>query len=255
MRVELQKTKESFTDLAVRSGISIAVASTGNPVLAGLLSLAPEIGRTLHSIISDFNHRQESPRRFGRAMVLSNCVVNGIFERLQSGEPLRDDDFFLRDPDRSPSDELYEATLEACIKQFEERKIPYIAKIYENAAFAQIAPATVNSLLTQANERSWRQYCLLHALESPDTVDTVRQFFRQSSAATFRHPDAPHLRTELERLLGRPTGLLMEADGELELTESGRLVVNIAGIDKIPEADIQPVLDVMNVNTNGQLGR
>ncbi len=57
--------------------------------------------------------------------------------------------------------------------------------------------------------------------------------------------DIPHIRADLERLIGRATGLILEDHGIVRLTESGRLLVDFAELGTIPAAELDTVLGVM----------
>jgi hypothetical protein len=238
-------TPAVWTDLAIKAGVGVTVASITNPFLGAVVALAPDACKAIHTVLRDFVLRPESPRRSSRALLATECIVKGIAEKLKDGYRIRDDGFFEPELDRSKAEELYEAVLDACIRQFEEKKISHIAKIYEYAVFRDIPTSTVNSLLQQASEKTWRHYCLLSLLSHDATAACVSSFFSIPESMLNRHSDEPHLRSDLERLHGRATGLITEVSGLLQLSINGNLFVDCAGIADINDDEMHSIRATM----------
>jgi hypothetical protein len=87
-------------------------------------------------------------------------ATHKIQERLGNGETPRTDGFF--EPDvtgRSAADESAEAVFLAAQKEYEERKLPYIANLLDFLAFTPgIDRAMANQLVRLASSLSYRQF-------------------------------------------------------------------------------------------------
>lgn len=231
-------TSELLKGLVAKAGLVMTVAAITQPYIAAIVSLAPDVGRTLMSILQDFLQRPESPRRSRRLLTATQCIVEKIGKRLELGDLPRQDGFFESHDGRSKAEELYEAVVEASIKQFEERKVPYISNIFSYAVFHVVPASTVNSLLQQAAEKTWRHFCLLALLSRPSSVPLVSRFFAIPERDLDPHGDEPHLRADLERLHGRATGLITESNGQLALSLNGRLFVDCAGLSSLDDEEL-----------------
>lgn len=242
------ETKAAVRSLAIKAGVGVAAASAGgiHPFIGAMVALAPDVCLAMRKVVADFVQRQESPRRANRALVATEYIVGGITARLEKGERIRDDDFFDVVSDRSKAEEVYEAVVDACIRQFEEKKIPHIAKVYEHAVFNKTPTSTLNSILQQANEKTWRHYCLLSLLADAGSGALVSQFYHLHDDQLDPSTDAPHLRADLERLQGRATGLTNEVAGSLRLTQNGRLFVQLTDLGSIQDAEVRVILDTID---------
>lgn len=100
----------------------------------------------------EFTARYLSRREKARVGAAAGLTIVSIQQRLESGERLRQDDFFEADEiNRSKAEELFEGILLKCKSEYEEKKIIYITRIYENVAFdPAIRPEHANQVLNTA---------------------------------------------------------------------------------------------------------
>lgn len=75
---------------------------------------------------------KQEEKRITNVMDLAKKKIENNFA---DNKKLRDDDFFDQVNDRSTAEEILEGTLLVAQKEYEERKLPYIANLYANIAF------------------------------------------------------------------------------------------------------------------------
>lgn len=161
------------------------LARAGNEILGG--STANLVGATIGALIggpvgvaaggaagtavslawrrvgSEIAKRWLSPReesRIGAVLILSTKLVQ---QRLGRGEQLRSDLFFDRGTaGRSHADEVIESVLTKSQREPEERKLPYMARLLGNLAFAEEISVEMSHQLIKASEQlTYRQLCIL----------------------------------------------------------------------------------------------
>lgn len=96
-------------------------------------------------------------------MTAVSIATEVIQARLHAGRNPRDDGFFDSDSSgRAAGEELAEAMLRATERAYEEKKVPYIGRLYAKLCFdATISAAEANHLLRLADALSYRQFLLL----------------------------------------------------------------------------------------------
>lgn len=171
-----EQEKHSFTVidwsadlLGSLTGVSLAVIHND---VAGLLAGAaagPSVAHALRYGANLFVNRVLSGRERGRVGFVYGLAAHKIKERLDNGEKLRTDGFFVPDvTGRSPADEIAEAVLIAAQREHEERKLPYIANLLAFVAFTlAIDRATANQMIRLAESLSYQQFCLLALGNNP----------------------------------------------------------------------------------------
>ena len=246
MNQELQVSYgDVLKSLAVKAGVGLTVAAITNPYVGAIVAMAPELGNAMRTVLGDFVQRQESQRRSSRVLLATEKAMERIGRRLRAGEHVRSDGFFRIGVNRSKAEEVYEAVVEACISQYEEKKIPHVANIFSYAVFEPVSTGTLNALIRQASEKTWRHFCLLSLLHRADTVSLVSDFFAIPTENLEPIPDAPHLRADLERLHGRATSLIDERGGRLTLTSDGAFFATAARLDEIDDEDFATIKATM----------
>ncbi len=102
-------------------------------------------------------------KRVGTALEGAKLIVS---KRMDNGDELRTDGFLESGSgDRAASEELLEGFLLSAQKEYEEKKIPYLSRLYANALFSpEISRPTMNRLLKIADQLTYRQLVILHVL-------------------------------------------------------------------------------------------
>ena len=236
---------------AFSAGASGVGGTLGGPAGAALGKMLEELGE-------DFVNRVLSNAERRRTVEVFGHVREGVQRRLNAGESPRSDDFFTAPREmaaklsapwgtlRPPAWELLEAALLNAGRTYEERKLPFKARLVEHALFDEkIPPAYAHQLERLANTISYRQYCLLglfghHGLH-PGFTDPGLSLDPDSSAGL-----------ELEELarLGlvgahNPGGdgdyldsVLELGFGYMGLTRHGRRLHDSMGLDELPEQEL-----------------
>ena len=170
--------------------------------------------------------------RVGSAVVHAANIIQG---RLIGGEEPRDDGFFdkLKD-DRSPGETVLEGVLTSCRFQWEERKVPWIANIFVNAAFGDWPPQTVNRVIMLAERMTWRQMYILALASLDEPGDIPYDWLLMNT------PELPAkkevLRQDLKDLYAPTFGLL--STDPIGPTTMGRICHTLMGLVDFPLDDI-----------------
>ena len=127
----------------------------------------PLLVRALRWAGQELGERFLSPRQQVRIGGAFAFAVDDIRLRLEQGEDLRNDGFFDKEvsPKRTPAEEILEGTLMAAERSYEERKLPYLGKLYSGIVFdSSIGPSTANYLIHLAETLTWTQYVLIRVI-------------------------------------------------------------------------------------------
>ena len=165
-------------DIAIQT-VSL-IAGTGTAYGAGDPDAGQAIANFLKSNLHSLFSELSSQRQATRVKDVSQYALNGIKHRLENDEKLRDDGFFERTIDRSNAEESFEAVLLKAQDEFEEKKIPYLGKLFENACFdSQIHAGLLHILCKDFESLTYRQLCIIkmiienkHPLSLKSTVET-----------------------------------------------------------------------------------
>ncbi len=144
--------------------------------------------------------------------------------RSRSGDEARRDGFFEAHGDRRPdAEELLEGLLRYAAETYEERKLPYMAHLYDAVVHdASISPSMAIYLLKLAHDLTYRQLIALAAYADRDREDALYVGLLAGGALELpREPD-PSVTGEMTLLQGR--GLIADRrdEAEIEARMSGR---------------------------------
>lgn len=105
---------------------------------------------------------KQEEKRITNVMDLAKKKIENNFA---DNKKLRDDDFFEQVNDRSTAEEILEGTLLVAQKEYEERKLPYIANLYANIAFDKnISREMADTLIKISSDLTYRQLMILSAV-------------------------------------------------------------------------------------------
>jgi hypothetical protein len=154
----------------IDSGSELAGAATGGALglIGGPVGVAAGaasgvvVTRALKHVGAEIQKRLLAPRQRIRAGAAFAVAADEINERLHAGEDARDDGFFQESGQRSSAEELLEGVLLHAATEYEERKVPYLGRLYASLAFrADVTPAQAHFLLRLADQLTYRQYVML----------------------------------------------------------------------------------------------
>ena len=234
-----------------------AIGLIGGPagaVLGGALGAGFVVG------IKEFIHRSLSNRQQMRVAASTAYMLTGVKSKLDSGYKIRSDDFFKQGDGRSSAEELFEGILLKCKDAYEEKKIAYISKIFEEAIFEESMNAQMlNQILTAAENFTYRKLCIIsffgrksdfncsNLMKEPygyydqavfskslelllqDTYDLVNMgIVDQSNNAIFNRYDI--------------------MPGQFSLTPLGQVYFDLMGLKDIPMAELEQIYEHFQYN-------
>jgi hypothetical protein len=126
-------------------------------------------------LLNDFFSRNMSEREHLRSSAVTAAALVGIRERVDAGELLRDDGWFeSKGQRRSDATEILEGVLLKSRDEYEERKLPLLARILENLAFwPGVSAAEASSLIRSWERISYRQACILALFARADNANKL----------------------------------------------------------------------------------
>lgn len=156
-------TEASAGAIGAAVGAAIGGAVAGPAGTIGGAAVGDAIGAVFKDLASDVKRRYLSKKegvRIDRALRLTKEKIDANF---CSGKALRDDGFFESGVDeRSTAEEIFEGVLIASQREYEEKKLPLMAKLYANIAFdATVSRPTANRLLKLASDLTYRQLVIV----------------------------------------------------------------------------------------------
>lgn len=145
------------TETAIATGVGLAMAGPAGAI--GGAFVGSLCAQTLKQLRDEFISRGLSKKEHKRVSMVLDQAQNLIAQKLEKGQKVREDDFFSQDgANTSSAEELLEATLIAAQREYEERKLPYLAKLYANIGFdASISRPIANYLIKLSSEITYRQ--------------------------------------------------------------------------------------------------
>ena len=147
-------------DIAIQA--SSLIAGTGTAYQAGDPDAGQAVADFVNNNLPNLVNLFSSKRQAKRIKDVSQYALNGIKRRLENGEKLRDDGFFEREIDRSYAEEALESVLLKARDEPQEKKIPYLGKLFENGCFdSSIDSGTLHFLCKESENLTYQQLCII----------------------------------------------------------------------------------------------
>jgi hypothetical protein len=233
---------EGGADLAGAS-IGAAVGLIGGPELVvGGAAVGVVASRAFRRMGSELQQRVLAPRQRVRVGAALAVAAEMISTRLDAGEVPRSDGFFeASSAGRPAAEEVLEGVLQAAGEAFEERKVPFLGKLYASVAFdPSVGRPQANFFIAVAERLTFRQLVLMAVVSRRDAEPLA------TSAANEVPPRQVHF--------GEKLGL--EAD---DLERRGLITQGLpgsppkAGARAFVEAGSRPVLNLSLTGPGEQL--
>jgi hypothetical protein len=251
---------EGGADLAGAS-IGAAVGLIGGPELVvGGAAAGVVATRVFRRVGSELHQRLLGPRHRVRVGAAFAVAADTIVSRLDAGEVLRQDGFFEDSTQGRPaSDEVLEGVLQAAGAAFEERKIPFLGKLYASVAFdSSVTRPQANFFIAVAERLTFRQVVLLAVIARGDVQPLAADAANGHPPRQLRFSEKLGLEADdLERrgLIGHgPPGDAPEAGArafveagrrpvtEVSLTRPGEQIHELMGLRDVSDGARQEVL-------------
>ena len=245
-----ERIRRLASDVAGGAGGAAAGLLIGGPLgaVAGAAG-GPLLAAATRRVLGDVAGRFLSEREVVRIANAAFYAANEIAVRIERGDPLRGDGFFdSGKADRSDADEVFEGVLIKCKNEHEEKKAPYLGYLLANVAFSRISASNANAILKLAERMSYRQFCILALCIQQDEYgfDNMQLFqlrTRQSGE------EAAFLLAEWRELRSQAIGVIepeTSVEGpKIRETSVGRTVFELLGLSRIPNAEIQGIVDLV----------
>jgi len=167
----LRSLLEAGTDIAGGTAGALIGLGLGGPI--GVVAEGaggPALARTALYLASEIKRRMLSKReeqRIGAAIIFAGEKIR---ENRESGQQVRQDDFFREQPDdRAAAEEIFESVLLAAQREPQEKKLRYYGTLVANIAFhPEISREQANLLTKLAENLSYQQLCLLAVFANND---------------------------------------------------------------------------------------
>ena len=142
---------------AVATGIGMAIPGPAGAIVGAT------IGSVVGSFSNDFLSRALSKMEKDRIVRVNEATKKKLEENKKAGRTLRNDDFFSKPiDDRSTAEEIYEGVLIASQREYEERKVLLLGRMYANIAYdSTITRPVANALIKEASELTYRQLMII----------------------------------------------------------------------------------------------
>jgi len=165
-----------------------AVGAAIGPVIAGPIGGAlgsgtgAMIATALQNLYVEFKHRVLGPRERMRIDETLRFGAIKVKENITNGRQIRQDSFFQDQPsERSAAEEIFEGVLLAAQREHEEKKLQFYGNLVANIAFrSDIDRAYANLLITQGEDISYRQMCLLAIFRRVDNSSLRQEDYQNS---------------------------------------------------------------------------
>jgi hypothetical protein len=127
----------------------------------------------LEGVVQEVNQRRLSARERVRGDRVAALAITYFEEKHQLRPELRSDGFFEGGPgNRSFAEEIIEGVILVAQRQYQEKKIPYLAYLLANIPSDDGSRDLTNHLLRLADQLSYRQLCLMALFQAKDRYPT-----------------------------------------------------------------------------------
>ncbi len=203
------------------------------------------IGRTTKDIID----RKLSNNERDRVDFVACFAGLKIKKALESGSRLRDDNFFQKIHERIDAEEIFEGLLIKSKSTYQEKKLPFIANIFVNAAFKEISPEEIHHILNLTDQISYPQLILINVIGSEVAKNhdhnKISDRNIDNKVYSITYYDLIDLQTKgLIQDIYNYGDLAVTGDKTIEikdciLTKLGEITMDLMSLNEIPEEEIK----------------
>lgn len=264
------------------SAIGGALAGTAVTLTAGPFvgnASGEVVARALARVGYAIEKRFFAPRQEQRIGLAYQAAVQTASEELAAGRQIRSDGFFDQPgPDiPSPAEEILEGVLRTAADEWERRKLPYLGRVFAKLSFdPSVSPSDATYLLKLADRLTYQQVVLLAFWEAAQ--DEQRPYRQEVVSVSLRvaeglaRPTATTL-GEMNDLAAAGLLGVINSDGQLvrvgetmgglsgfrtygggvdlntvQLTDMGKTLYRLMGLDQVPDEDLIQVAGALNGN-------
>ncbi len=250
--------KAIVSDVSAGIGAVIGFKLGGPGGAAVGASVVPAALRKTYTWLKE-RYGNNEERQQQRALAGLESAATWVDERLERGDKLRADDFFTQGEfERASAEEILEGATLRCRDEYQEKKCLYISRIPANACFVDYSVDYIHTVLLLAEQLTYRQMVVL-ALFGSDQRRLRAGHYRNERSLdeelTMLLVEIFRLHTPLSLVICKPPNYATHANipdplgvwpKYMRLTETGKRVHELMSLEEIPEADIRPVVDLLN---------
>lgn len=231
--------------------------ATGSPEVSVALAAIGATG-IYQRIGTEMAGRWLAPReqaRVGGVIALSAEVLR---QKLDQGRTLRNDGFFDTPPNgRSDAEEVIEGVLRSAQTEYEERKLPYLARLWSNACLDEaFGAAKLNYLLKLTEQLTYRQLSIIAiagamAKASHANIYELRSRHYENTGLNMLSETAIVL-SEIVALHNlncveviAPLGPVQVAPAKMRIANHGAVLYNAMELHQMPSTELQPVIELL----------
>ena len=252
---------ESVKTTASAIAGSIVEAVTGGVTLGAA-------GAVVGKVVGDVGERFLSKKEKNRIANAEDSAKSLIKTRLDSGEQLRNDDFFQTD--QNLAEEVFEGVLLTAKNTWEEKKVPYLGYFFANIAFDETCKQyEANQLLRLAESLSYPQMVLLSLFDRNDNKfnlslhplismnSSLQQNIGGDSEAlviticelcnSFNLVKIDHQGGRI-RQAGTNELLTDIIPAQAKLSKNGKRLHDLLALSKIPDQDLEHIAQYLRLN-------
>lgn len=153
-----------------------------DPYMSGIIGAS--IGKGLEIVTKDILNRILSKKETSRIETVASMSLKKIEDKLNSGQQIRNDDFFNGE-EKSSASEVFEGTLLVAKSTYEEKKLELLSNLFSNISFDKSISATIaNQLIKLADDLTYRQLIIIRCVGLGQVIDGFGIKTRKQTAYT-----------------------------------------------------------------------
>ena len=251
-----QLVEKGANVVGATTGAVVALV-TGDPMLA-IGAVGVKASGIYKAVGAEIANRWLAPReedRIGGVMALSAQYLESALEQ---GKILRDDGFFDTPQDGRPhAEEILEGVLRKAQSEYEERKLPYLARLWSNACLNKnLDSAELNYLLKLSEQLTYRQLVIIAIVGAMARADHKNIFnlrkehyekadLNMLSATAIVLSEVIMLHNLNCISTVAPLGVVQVTPSKMRIGTHGGTLYNVMELHRIPRSDFQEVIDLL----------
>ena len=258
------KNEERLREI-IEKGANVVGATTG--AILSLVTGSPEFGVGTTAIGASGAYKRVGAEIADRVLApREEARVGGVLAQsaellkweLDRGRSFRDDGFFDMPPGgRSDAEEVLEGVLRKTQTEYEERKLPHLARLWSNACLDDtLSPAKLNYLVKLSAQLTYRQFVIISMVGEMAKADHANIYQLRSqhyeNSGLNMLGDTAIILSEVMALhqlncvsVIAPLGPIQIAPSEMRIATHGATLYNAMELHRLPAKDCREVIELL----------
>jgi hypothetical protein len=244
------KEENSIIPEIIETGYEVG-GSLGSAIIGGLLAgpagvvigaaSGPILTKLFTKVGSEIKNRILGAREESRIGFTYATGYDKLKTRLESGDELRQDDFFdIDENNRSTAEEILEGVLRSAQSEYQEKKLKYYGNLLANISFDKsVTKDKAYLFLKVAQNLSYKQLCILKFLNRNGQINLNWGYNFNGLAELTNYAD---LEPSVEDLDKNKLLAILRTSGNtisiMNISKLGVELTNLMNLSEIPEEDI-----------------